>query len=398
VDGLFPRPLFKGFGPNRLYPTDETPPMQRAEAAQPGRLRQPVRERAPRGQPGVYGMVNVRGELIYVGKAKCLRTRLLSYFRRKSRDPKAGRILQHTRVLVWETVADEFAALLRELELIQRFRPRFNVQGQPLRRRRAYVCIGRAPAPYIFLAAKRTGRASACFGPIPGGNTASEAVRRLNDWFGLRDCPQWQEMAFADQRELFPILRAAGCLRYEIRTCLGPCAGGCTRNAYTESVRAARAFLAGTNVSVLDKLKVEMEAASAAFDFERAAMVRDKWQALQWLHRHIDRWRQTREQEAYIYPVAGVNCPDTWYLIQGGRVVAALPSPRNDDERRAIARKIDKLHRKRKKTSPGPVPADEVDSVLLVAAWFRKHPGETARRLELKSLSPAFAQVGEPAA
>jgi excinuclease ABC subunit C len=334
-------------------------------------------------------MVNARGELIYVGKAKCLRTRLLSYFRRKSRDPKAGRILQHTRVLVWETGPSEFAALLRELELIQRFRPRFNVFGQPLRRRRTYVCIGRPPAPYLFLASKPSGRASACFGPVPAGDTAREAVRRLNDWFGLRDCPQSQEMAFADQRELFPLLRAAGCLRYEIGTCLGPCAGACTRSGYTQRVRAARAFLAGTNLGLLDELKVEMDAASVALDFERAASLRDQWQTLTWLRRQIDRWREIREQEPFLYPVRGADNQETWYLIHGGRVVAALPAPHTQKERCARADEFDKVYRKRRKAATGPVPADEVDSVLLVAAWFRKHPQEASRRLKLKDLRAA---------
>jgi excinuclease ABC subunit C len=389
VDGLFPRPVFKGFGPNGLHSTAEAPTMVRMEAVQPGRLRKCVREQAPRGQAGVYGMVNARGELIYVGKAKCLRTRLLSYFRRNSRDPKAGRILQHTRALVWESVPSEFAALLRELELIQRFRPRFNVHGQPLRRRRTYVCIGRPPAPYLFLTSKPTGRASVCFGPVPASEAAREAVRRLNDWFGLRDCPQSQEMAFADQRELFPLLRAAGCLRYEIGTCLGPCAGGCTRSGYTQRVRAARAFLAGTNLGLLDELKVEMDAASVALDFERAASLRDKWQTLNWLRRQIDRWREVREQEPFLYPVRGADNRDTWYLIQGGRVVAALSAPQNEKERNARADEIDKLYRKRKKAAAGPVPADEVDSVLLVAAWFRKHPQEAGKRLDLNKLLAA---------
>jgi excinuclease ABC subunit C len=389
VDGLFPRPVFKGFGPNELVSTAETPPMVRVETVHPGRLRKRVRENAPRRQPGVYGMVNARGELIYVGKAKCLRTRLLSYFRRKSRDAKAGRILQHTRVLVWEAVPSEFAALLRELELIQRFRPRFNVHGQPLRRRRAYVCIGRPPAPYLFLTSRPTGRASACFGPVPAGDAAREAVRRLNDWFGLRDCPQSQEMAFADQRELFPLVRAAGCLRYEIGTCLGPCAGGCTRSAYTQRVRAARAFLAGTNQNPLNQLEVEMASASAALDFERAAMLRDKWQTLTWLRRQIDRWREVREQEPFLYPVRGTDNQETWYLIHGGRVVAALPAPHTDKEGCARAEEFGKVYWKRRKSVAGPVPADEVDSVLLVAAWFRKHPQEAGRRLDLKNLSAA---------
>src|SRR5205823_6722999 len=137
------------------------------------------------------------GELVYVGKAKSLRSRLLSYFRPNSRDPKAGRILEVTRLIAWEPAADEFAALLRELELIRRWQPRFNVQGQPRRWRRAYVCVGRRPAPYVFLAGRPPATAFALFGPVPAGRQAREGVRRVNDWFRLRDCPQAQAMVFA---------------------------------------------------------------------------------------------------------------------------------------------------------------------------------------------------------
>src|SRR5262249_59028771 len=121
----------------------------------------------------------------------------------------------------------------------------------------------------------RPAGAVACFGPIFAGHQAREAVRRLNDWFRLRDCPQAQEMIFADQGELFPVLRAAGCLRYEIGTCSGPCAGVCTSSAYGDQVRAARAFLNGSDDSVLVQLEQDMTAASGAQEFERAAALRD---------------------------------------------------------------------------------------------------------------------------
>src|SRR5262249_53699103 len=161
-------------------------------------------------------MVDARGELIYVGKAKCLRSRLLSYFRPHSRDPKAGKIVAQTRQLAWEPAASEFAALLRELELIRRWQPRWNVAGQPKRLRRGSVCVGRRPAPYVFLARQPPATAQSCSGPVPLGETAREAVRRLNDLYRLRDCPQAQTMSFRDQGELFPEERSAGCLRYEI--------------------------------------------------------------------------------------------------------------------------------------------------------------------------------------
>jgi len=167
-------------------------------------------------------MIDAAGELIYVGKAKSLRARLLGYFRPKSRDEKAGKIIKETRRLVWELAGSEFAALLRELELIRRWQPRFNVQGQPRRHRRCYVCIGRRPAAYAFVAATPPSTAAASFGPVPGPRKARESARRLNDWFRLRDCPQKQTMVFADQGELFPLVRAPGCIRHDIGQCLAP--------------------------------------------------------------------------------------------------------------------------------------------------------------------------------
>src|SRR5262249_33533929 len=146
--GLFSRPQFTDFGPCAVG----TPlPLVLIRGRRPARLKALVRRDAPRA-PGVYGMIDARGELVYVGKAKCLRSRLLSYFRPNSRDPKAGKIVAETRQLAWEPAPSEFAALLRELELIRRWQPRWNVQGQPKRLRRGYVCVGRRPAPYVFLA------------------------------------------------------------------------------------------------------------------------------------------------------------------------------------------------------------------------------------------------------
>jgi excinuclease ABC subunit C len=331
-------------------------------------------------------MVSPKGELVYVGKAKCLRSRLLSYFRTKSRDAKAGRILEHSKSIVWEYTPSEFAALLRELELIRRWRPRFNVQGQPGRRRPTYVCLGRQPAPYAFLSRQPSAGVLAAFGPIPGDRRARNAVRFLNDCFRLRDCPRAQEMAFADQAELFPITRTAGCLRYEIGTCMGPCLGACARAPYMKSVRAAKAFLAGSEVGLLKKLEQAMSEASAVLAFERAAALRDKWESLRWLHQRLDRLRL-----AFVYPVEGFGGKDLWYLIQGGRVVSSMAAPRSAKEKEAAATAIASATR-RNGRSTRTVPVSEMDSVLLVAAWFRRHPQEQTRILRLEELLAAPRQ------
>lgn len=336
-----------------------------------------MRRECPR-RPGVYGMVDPSGELIYVGKAKCLRSRLLSYFRRNSRDPKAGRILESTRLIAWEHAPSEFGALLRELELIRRWRPRFNVHGQP-RRRRCYVCLGRRPAPYAYLAVRPPANAAAAYGPVPSGEKAREAVRRLNDWYKLRDCPQAVGLSFAEQGELFPVVQAPGCIRHEIGNCLAPCAAVCTRREYTGNVRSARAFLEGLDPSPLESLEREMNAAAAALAYERAGALRDKLEALRWLGEHLDRLRQAARR-SFVYLVAGEDGDELWYLVHGGRVRAVVPAPADEAGRRAAAEALAAVYEDGSKVR-GALSLDEIDGVLLVAAWFRRHSAERWRTL-----------------
>ncbi len=378
MKGLFARHVFTGFGPNQLF-RDTMPAAVAVPGRRPSRLRERVRADCPR-LPGVYGMADRRGELIYVGKAKDLRARLLSYFRPNSREPKAGHILHETRLLAWEVGSSEFAALLRELELIRRWQPRFNVQGQPRRPRRVYVCLGRQPAPYAFLAARPASTAQVVYGPVPAGHTAREAVRRINDWFRLRDCPQAQSMTFADQHELFPMVRAPGCIRHEIGSCLAPCAAVCTRSDYNAAAHAARGFLEGVDTSPLEILERDMHAAAAAMQFERAAALRDRWQALHWLTRHLARLREAGEH-SFVYPVAGREGTEVWYLIRRGRVAAALPKPADDTSRRSAAVLLAEVFAPGR-VVPGPLSLAETDGVLLVASWFRRHPEEKRRAFD----------------
>lgn len=382
--GLFSGRTLVGFGPHQLEAGHGPSCFHQVQARPPGRLRALVRQECPR-RPGVYGMLDARGELIYIGKAKCLRGRLLTYFRPKSRDPKAGRILGATRTIVWEEARSEFAALLRELELIRRWRPRFNVHGQPTRRRRTFVCLGRKPAPYVFLSTRPPAGVLACYGPVPAGRRAREAARRLNDCFRLRDCPQSQEMVFADQGDLFPILRAAGCLRYEIATCSGPCAAACLRTEYAAQVRAARAFLDGTSRTPLDAFEKEMAMAAAALEFERAEALRDKLESLHWLFGHLERLRQAREQHSFVYSIIGHDGQETWYAIHCGRVLAALPAPADPVNCRRGADLIDKVYQNGNRRAEVST-AEHLDGVFLVVSWFRRHPQERNRTHDPKKI------------
>ena len=185
-------------------------------------------------------------------------------------------------------------------------------------------------------------------------------------------------MIFADQGELFPEPRAAGCIRLEIGTCLGPCAAVCTRAAYAGRVTAVRAFLEGRDTTLLAALERDMAAASTELAFERAAALRDRWQALQWLQERLTRLRQLREGQSFVYPVRGPEGKEVWYFIHQGRVTASRPAPSSETAVRT-ADLIEALYRRRLPAGVA-LAGNEIDGVLLVSAWFRKYPEERKAR------------------
>lgn len=372
--GLFRSEPFDGFGPSRFFAADHRPGGGRATGKSPSRIKDGVKERAPR-TPGVYAMTDRHGRIIYVGKAKNLRVRLLSYFRTESRDPKAGRILKHTRQLSWEHATHEFPALLRELELIQRFRPRFNVIGQPGRQSYFHLVLGPGPAPHAYLTKTLTGKETAVYGPFVGRSRADEAVRRLNDAFRLRDCPRTIPLRFVDQQPLFDDDAGPKCLRYELATCLGPCAGLCTRRGYQATVRGARAFLDGADRSMLTAMAVEMQEAAVELKYEKASALRDKLADLTWLDDRLSLIRRARDQQSMVYPVRDPDGRGWWLLLHRGQIRSVVPEP-VCPATRSTAMPV--LRKTFAETAAAVLGDRAVDSVLLVAAWFRKYPAEKA--------------------
>src|SRR5204862_7790602 len=226
-----------------------------------------------------------------------------------------------------ETGRAGFAALVRELEVSRRPRPRFNVPGQPGQQRYCYVCLGRGPAPYAYVSRSPTGKDVGVYGPFASAMRATDAVRRLNDWYRLRDCAQTVAMHFADQSELFPQQRSPGCLRLDLGACSGPCAGECTRNGYAAQVRAAKRFLEGTDDRPLRDLSAKMLAAAKEMQFERAAGIRDRLAGLEWLSERLNWLRSARREDTFVYPITAADERTGWYLIHRGRVRGACFRP-----------------------------------------------------------------------
>ena len=331
-------------------------------------------------RPGVYRMLAEDGEVLYVGKSKQVRTRLLSYFRCAYPEEKGGRILREAHTIDWEYTPSEFSALLRELRLIKRFRPRFNVQMKRDGRHYAFIKVTRGAAPKLLVVrGGGTDDNSVYYGPFHGAQRVSEAVRELNDALGLRDCSLDRAMVFADQQELFQVTpRTPGCIRFEIRKCLGPCIGGCAEHEYNHRVRLARAFLDGTDDGPMGQLRREMEASSERLEFERAAVLRDKLHRLEMLREQFARLRFAVETLSFVYTVPGVDGDDRVYVIRRGQVRAEEPAPRCRQDRSRIRELVEDVFRSTERPSAS-IPTHEIDELLLLSSWFRRFPKELER-------------------
>lgn len=349
-----------------------------------GAMRADVRTRAE-DRPGVYRMLSPEGEILYVGKSKRIRSRLLSYFRCSYPEDKGARIIREAHSLDWAYVPSEFAALLEELRQIKRYRPRFNVSMKRDARHFAFIKVTRGPAPKLSVVRGASEDASVYYGPFQGAQRVGEAVRELNDAIGLRDCSLDRRMHFSDQQELFQLMpRTPGCIRYEIRRCAGPCVGGCSIAEYGERVRLARAFLDGTDDGPMETLRREMEASSERLEFERAASLRDKVRRLEGLREQFIRFRFAVETLSFIYPVPGHAGDDRIYLIRRGRVRAEMPAPRTANARKRFTSRAAEVFEPAERDSVQ-VPTHEIDELLLLSSWFRRFPDELGRTAQYGS-------------
>jgi excinuclease ABC subunit C len=338
----------------------------------------PLREtaRGARDVPGIYRMLGPDGEVLYVGKSKRLRTRLLSYFRARRGD-KQHRIAEAAHDLVWEYAPSEFAALLAELEQIKRFRPRMNVQ---YRRdgRWSFLKLAPGPAPRLLVTGAVADDAASYFGPFRGGRRIQEAVRELNDLLGLRDCPLPTPIRFADQPDLFAFEAAPRCHRWELRLCLGPCAGRCGEAEYAARVTLARAFLDGHADEPLGWLAERMRGAAERWEFEYAALLRERLQRLEHLREEFSKLREALDTLTFLYTVPGEDGEDRVYLVRRGTVRAVVPRPRSRRERAGLA-DLCARHYGRPEAGGALVQRHQVDEILLLARWFRARPDERAR-------------------
>ena len=219
--------------------------------------------------PGVYRMIDAKGEVLYVGKAKSIRKRIVTYARQAGHTARIVRMIAATSSIEFVSTRTETEALLLEANLIKRLRPRFNVL---LRDDKSfpYILITAGETPPLI--AKHRGARSKpgdYYGPFASAQAVHRTITALERAFLIRSC---SDTVYES--------RTRPCLLHQIKRCSAPCTGEISHIDYAELVREAKSFLSGKSRAVKDELAADMETASEALDFERAAVYRDRLAAL----------------------------------------------------------------------------------------------------------------------
>jgi excinuclease ABC subunit C len=227
--------------------------------------------------PGVYRMLDRKGDAVYVGKARNLKARVQNYTHLAGLSTRLRRMVSETASFEIVVTSTEAEALLLECNMIKRLMPRFNVL---LRDDKSFPLIHiTAGHDYPQLTKHRGARdkGGTFFGPFASAGAVNRTLITLQKAFLLRSC---SDSVFAN--------RTRPCLLFQIKRCSAPCVGRILPQDYTALIEEAKGFLSGRSADVQARLAVEMEAASAALDFEAAAMLRDRIRALSVVQGHQD--------------------------------------------------------------------------------------------------------------
>ena len=210
--------------------------------------------------PGVYRMFDSEGEVLYVGKARSLKKRVSSYAKMGGHTNRIARMIHATRHMEFVTTHTEAEALLLEANLIKRLRPKFNVLLRDDKSFPYIVITDDHASPGLFKHRGARHKERSYFGPFASAGSVNSTLNAMQRAFLLRTCT---DSVFDG--------RTRPCLLYQIKRCSGPCTGEVDPDTYAQLVAEAKQFLNGRNTEMQDALSRQMQEASEALDFERAA-------------------------------------------------------------------------------------------------------------------------------
>jgi excinuclease ABC subunit C len=255
--------------------------------------------------PGVYRMLDGAGEVLYVGKARRLKARVASYARGQGHSNRISRMIAETASMEFVVTATETEALLLETNYIKQFRPRFNVLMRDDKSFPYILLTDDHAAPQLTKHRGARNRKGDYYGPFASAWAVKRTIDALQKAFLIRTCT---DSYYAN--------RSRPCLLHQIKRCAAPCTGEVSIPDYAVLVGEAKAFLTGRSKAIKDAMAAEMQAASEALEFEKAARFRDRIAALSSVGASQDVSAQGVE-EADVFAIAtnaGQFCVEVYFF------------------------------------------------------------------------------------
>ncbi len=326
-------------------------------------------ETLPR-KPGVYLMRDANEDVIYVGKAIDLRSRVRSYFQPSSwKYGKVRAIVSDIADLEFIVTDSELEALILEANLIKQHRPRYNVRLKD-DKRYPYIKIAWAdPFPRVFITRRMEQDGGRYFGPYTSSSTVHRTLDMLRKSFPYLTCNR--EITGEDER---------ACLYHDIKLCLGPCVGAVTQEEYRAMIKGLARFLEGRSEEVIADLEHRMKTAADKLDFEQAAALRDQIQAAQ---RIVERQKIVSsagtDQDVIAFAREKNDACVQVFFIRGGKLLGreyfVLEGAQDEDEREVMAAFLKQFYEEAAYVPPEVLLPERIEEAMIIEQWLKGKRG-----------------------
>ena len=322
-------------------------------------------------KPGCYLMKNVNGKIIYIGKAVNLKNRVRSYFHAdSSHDNKTRRLVREITDIEWIIVGSELEALILEMNLIKKHRPKYNVRLKD-DKRYPYIKVHWGEAfPKVTVTRQMVDDGSRYFGPYTSAWAVYQTLDVLRKIFPYLTCDR--EITGMDKR---------ACLYFDIKLCTAPCIGASTQAEYRQMISDLMDFLSGQSEGIVKRLEQEMQKASEEMRFEKAAAVRDQLKAI---HNIIERQRIVFASDYLDSDVLAMARSDgeacvQVFFIRGGKLIGReyfiLEGTEDTGDNEVLEQFITQFYTEAANVPQQVMLPQELEEARIISQWLRSKRG-----------------------
>lgn len=320
-------------------------------------------------KPGVYLMHNAHGTVIYVGKAIKLANRVRSYFHAAAQENgKTRRLVAEIADIEWIITHSEVEALILEANLIKKYRPRYNVRLKD-DKRYPYLKITKEQFPKVIITRRMTQDGDQYFGPYTSTRALRETLDLLRRLFPYRTCDR--DITGKDRR---------ACLYHDLKLCTGPCIGAVNQADYRVVLDQLLRFMEGETESVMADLKQQIQEAATGLRFERAAQLRDRFQALQQVleRQRIITTASTNQDVIAVARDEGNACVEVFFVRHGkllGREFFVMEGSEDEDDAEILTAFLQQFYNSAATVPPEILLPAQIAEAQVLESWLRAKRG-----------------------